>query len=307
MSDITPFMPEKKGSLAMCVVRHNTIKMREEMKKNRKDDLRFSIHYSFVILFVLSFFVNLTWLLVSYFSCLLLHEYFHGLVAKKLGYKIGKIKLLATGAELEAESDEFSFDDEIKIAISGPLFNLILSLLFVVAWWLVPESYNFTLDLCVINLALFSFNMLPIFPLDGGRVLLACLSKKLVRKQAVKICKTITFVFSCLLFLLFIFSIFSSPNFSLGLMAVTLFVGGITEDKQAVYKRNFWQVRKIERSKNKGIEVKYLYVNQQTSKTKLLKLIDARHYTIFVLVDDNLKPVSFIREDELVCSFSGEK
>ena len=42
-------------------------------------------------------------------------------------------------------------------------------------------------------------------------------------------------------------------------------------------------------------------------KTKLLKLIDARHYTIFVLVDDNLKPVSFIREDELVCSFSGGK
>ena len=57
---------------------------------------------------------------------MLLHEYFHGLVAKKLGYKIGKIKLLATGAALEAESDEFSFDDEIKIAISGPLFNLIL-------------------------------------------------------------------------------------------------------------------------------------------------------------------------------------
>ena len=85
----------------------------------KKINLYFSIHYSFILLFVLSLLFNLFWVFVSYFICLVLHELVHAVVAKRLGYKIGKIKLAATGATLEAESDEFGFSEEIKIAISA--------------------------------------------------------------------------------------------------------------------------------------------------------------------------------------------
>ncbi len=269
------------------------------MKKEKKK-IYFSIHYSFFILLFLGFISGVGWLLISYFIFLVLHEFVHSVVAKKLGYKIGKIKLLATGAMLEAESDEFSFSDEIKISISAPIFNLLISIFILGLWWINPESYNYSQDLFVINLAIFCFNMLPIFPLDGGRILLAYLSKNMERKKAVSITRAIAIFFSCGMFLLFIFSLFSDPNFSIGIMAITLFVGGISEDKSAVYKKVFYITRKKQRTFKSGVETRYVMVNKNMEKAKLLKLINARFYTVFLFVDDNLNVVKEVGEAELL-------
>lgn len=268
------------------------------MKKFK--NIGFSIHYSFLIFFLLCLFVGLGGLVLMYFICLLIHEGMHAFIAKRRGYKIGKIKLMATGAVLEAESDEFSFSDEIIIALAGPLINLVLVLLLIVCWWIVPETYNFTLDLCVINLVLFAFNILPIFPLDGGRILLALLSKKLERKNALLITKTITVIISILLFLLFILSLFISINFSLGMMSVTLFISVVTEDKNAVYKKVMFLTRKQERIKKRGVEQKFVFVSDNISPQKLMKLLDAKHYTVFICVDENLNKTKVITEYDLI-------
>ncbi len=273
------------------------------MKKIKLNNY-FSIHYSFLILLLASIIFNYAYLLILYFICLVLHELAHALVAKRLGYRIGKIKLMASGALLEAESDEFSFSDEILIAISGPLFNLFFCLVIIVFWWLVPESFNFTQDLCVINLAIFAFNVLPIFPLDGGRILLAVLSKKLERKYATKITKLIAIIISLLMFFVFVVSLFSMPNFNLAIMSVTLFSQAIAEDKQAVYRRAYFSKRKAERTKKNGVEVRLLYVNKNMPILKLYRMLDARHYTIFVLVDDNMKQTKLLKEDEVIKSLT---
>lgn len=255
--------------------------------KKISDKVSVSIHYSFIILMVSAFFIGVGKLILLYFICLVLHELVHALVAKKLGYKIGKIKLLATGAVLEAESDEFSFQDEILISLSAPTFNLCVSIILLGIWWIYPEVYNYTQDLLVINLAIFAFNILPIFPLDGGRVLLACLSKRNNRKTSVLITKFVAMLLSLFIFILFILSLFSSANFSLGVVSITLFVGAIAEDKKAVYKRILFLERKRIRSKTTGVEIRYIMVDEYINKAKLLKLINARFYTIFLLVDDN--------------------
>lgn len=265
---------------------------------------KFVFHYSFIILFVLSIIFSRWVLMLEYFICLIAHEMVHAAVAKKRGYKIGRINLMATGAVLEAESDEFLFGDEILIAISAPLFNLALAFFIVALWWIFPESYNYTLDLCVVNLALCGFNLLPIFPLDGGRVLLACLSKRFERKTAVRVARIVALVFVLLIFVLFIISLFISPNFSLGLISITLFVGAVSEDKSASYKRAFAMNRKIERTKKRGLEVRYVYVNKDVDDYKLLSLINMRTYTIFIIVDESLEPVGRIDEKEVLNRFS---
>ncbi len=266
----------------------------------KKRKFNYIIHWSFALLLVGSFFVGLGYLVCLYFICLVLHEMCHGICAKRLGYRIGKIKLLATGAVLEAESDQFSYADEVKIALAGPLFNLAFALILVVFWWLVPETYNFTQDLFVINMAIFCFNLLPSFPLDGGRVLLAWLSQRVERKVAVRICKGITICLSLAMFMLFIFSIFTSLNLSLGLVAITLFISGVTEDKSASYKRSLMKQSKLERAKKRGVEIRYLLVSRDLDDYKLYRLLSARFYTIFVLVDQNLHPLSQLTEDELI-------
>lgn len=271
----------------------------ENIVFNKKRRFGFSVHYSFIIMFVASFFVGLANVLFCYFLCLCIHEFCHAIVAKKLGYKIGKVKLLATGAVLEAESDEFSYVDEIKIAISGPLFNLFFSFILIVLWWIFPVVYNFTMDLCVINLAIFAFNMLPIFPLDGGRILLAFLSKNIERSRAVKIVKAITILLSSMIFLIFILSLFHSPNFNLGIIGITLFLGGIVEDKNASYKKTYFFNRKKARLAKRGVEVRYVCVSEKNQNSNLIKMLNARYYTIFILVDSNFNKVRVVEEREL--------
>jgi len=268
--------------------------------KLRKSNLYFSIHYSFLIIILCSFLINIGWLVLLYFLFLVLHELVHYMVAKKLGYKLGKIKLMATGAILEAESDEFSFIDEIKISISAPLFNLFISIIILGLWWIAPEIYNYTQDIFVINLAIFSFNILPIFPLDGGRVLLAFLSTKFNRKVAVKTTKMVSIILILILFSMFICSFFITPNFSLGIMAVTLFMGVIQEDKDASYKRLFFLNRKRDRLNKTGIETRYIMVSESIESSKLFKYINARFFTIFLFVDENFKIKKRLSENEII-------
>jgi len=222
------------------------------------------------------------------------------LVAKKLGYQIGKIKLLITGAVLEAESDEFSFTDEIYIALSAPLFNLSVSIFILCLWWIKPEIYNFTQDILVINLSIFLFNILPVFPLDGGRVLLAFLSKNTNRKSAVVITKIVAILLSILIFILFIFSLFFKPNFSVGIMAITLFVGAISEDKNASYKRLFFSQRKRNRIKKVGVETRLVMVSEKASYATIIKHISARFFTIFLFVDENFNVVKTLNENQIL-------
>lgn len=298
MSDIACSNPEKMGSPESLL---SDIAHRKSMQKikKRKRKTHFSVHFSFLILMTISFFLGLFKVVFSYFFFLCLHECVHAFVAKKLGYGLGKIELSASGAVLDANEDEFSFKDEILIAISGPLFNLFVAFLLIAFWWIYPESYNFLQDEVVVNFAIFSFNILPFFPLDGGRILLGFLSKKIERKSAVKICKTITFVFSILLFFVFVFSLFKTPVFSIGVASVNLFLSAILENKNAVYRRLFLVEKKVEKSKNGGVEGRIVYVHESVTYLSLLRLIDARHFTVFRVIDDSLRVKKEFLETEL--------
>lgn len=298
LSDITLKTSEKMGDCGgvMSNIAHSEKKKKLGQKTRR---IHFSVHFSFVLLLAIGAVFGFLKIIVSYFFFLCLHEAVHACVAKKLGYELAKIQLSASGAVLDGESDEFAFKDEILIAISAPLFNLCVAILLVAFWWIFPESYNFLQDEVVINLAIFAFNILPFFPLDGGRVLLGILSKRIERKNAVKICKAITFVFSCLLFVVFVVSLFSFPVFSLGVASVNLFLSALLENKNAVYRRLFLTERKIKKSKSGGIESQVIFVHQSVSAFKLARLVDARHFTTFLVVDDEFNVKKKIKENEL--------
>ena len=119
------------------------------------------------------------------------------------------------GAVVSGDTDGISVKDEIKIAISGPLLNLGIALFFVSLWWMFPTLYAFTDIIAEANFSLAIINFLPIYPLDGGRVLSASLKGMFGKDRAFLICKIIGVVFSLVLFGLFIFSLFNTLNLSL--------------------------------------------------------------------------------------------
>lgn len=299
MSRIALKNSDKMGSSAFALSGIAPAEKVGKRTKSRLKNVPITIHFSFLILMGVGLLLGVWKILALYFLCLCFHEMVHAYFAKKLGYKLGKIRLSISGAVLDASADEFAFKDEILIAISAPIFNLLVALLFVAFWWIYPESYNFSQDVVIINLAIFGFNILPFFPLDGGRVLLGFLSKKLDRKVAVKICKLTTIIFSIILFFLFVLSLFFAPNFFIGTASVNLFLSAIIEDKNAIYKRLFYFEKKLQKTKKGGIEGQTIYVGNSVSLHSLVKLIDARHFTTFVIVDENFKECNRLTEIEL--------
>ena len=123
--------------------------------------------------------------LISLFS-ILLHEVGHSIIASKYGIKFQKIILFALGGIAVIPNEITVPKKEICMAIAGPLVSFIISGLSLLLWFIFIQSHilavqNFPFDAIffysgIINLVIGLFNLLPIFPCDGGRILRSFLS-----------------------------------------------------------------------------------------------------------------------------------
>jgi Zn-dependent protease len=135
-------------------------------------------------------------LLGALFGCVVLHEYGHALTARFFGIATRDVTLYPIGgvARLERMSERPA--EEFCIAIAGPLVNLAIAAVLgtglLAANLVRPDLLNglvgeFWLMLVGMNVLLFLFNLLPAFPMDGGRVLRALLTAPLGRLGATRV------------------------------------------------------------------------------------------------------------------------
>ena len=114
---------------------------------------------------------------LALFGCVLIHELSHCVVAQKLGVQVRQITLFIFGGVSEmAQSHSNTPGSEFRIAIAGPLSSLGMGIGFAVAGYLLQGSVERILAeaihyLVYVNVLVAAFNLLPGFPLDGGRVL----------------------------------------------------------------------------------------------------------------------------------------
>ena len=116
--------------------------------------------------------------LVFLFLFVLLHELGHSVVARRYGIPILDITLFPFGGMARTLGMPRRPGQELLIALAGPAVNVVLALLILPLWWAGPGGWTGALldTLLLANLMLAGFNLLPAFPLDGGRVLRALLS-----------------------------------------------------------------------------------------------------------------------------------
>jgi Zn-dependent protease/CBS domain-containing protein len=118
-----------------------------------------------------------------FFASLLAHELSHSVVARRKGIPVEGITLFIFGGMAHTRMEFEEPGDEFQIAGAGPLSSLLIALLFWVAAWagsaagLGIEVVGVAAYLAFINVALAVFNMLPGFPLDGGRLFRAAVWK----------------------------------------------------------------------------------------------------------------------------------
>jgi Zn-dependent protease/predicted transcriptional regulator len=131
------------------------------------------------------------------FLGVLVHEVAHSIIARQKGLKIQSITLLMFGGVSQMEEGTPDPKIELPMALAGPLTSLLFGLICSGLVYLTPEM---TTDpgtggvlififgyLGVLNIILFAFNLLPAFPMDGGRVLRAVLAKRMPLYRATRI------------------------------------------------------------------------------------------------------------------------
>lgn len=235
--------------------------------------IRYSVHPLF---FVVGFYYALTgriFVFLIYAFTAVIHETGHSVAAGKAGYRLNKITLTPFGAVASGNIEGLKFYDELFIAAAGPAVNLFTGLLFVAFWWMFPETYAFTDLAAEANFVLAAVNLIPAYPLDGGRILSALLSIKLGENKAAKICKIIGVLLSLLLVAGFIYTVFYTPNVSLLIFAVFVFVGALDRGKENKYVKitSAFDKDRLRR----GVPIKRQAVSKDVTLKTLVKLTDS--------------------------------
>jgi len=143
------------------------------------------------------------------FVCVLIHELAHSYVAVHNGIKIGGITLFLFGGVSEMEDIPRNPKVEMVMAFVGPAISIVLGVIFTAIYFLIPglrdvNSYTGTMValLAYMNIALGIFNIIPAFPMDGGRVLRGFLAERMPYIKATRIAVSIGKLFAYLLALL---------------------------------------------------------------------------------------------------------
>ena len=126
---------------------------------------------------------------VLWFFCILLHEFGHSLTAKKFGFKVKEIILFVFGGVSVITQLPKKPSQEFLIAIAGPVISFVLGIIFFVLSLFTKEGtvlYGLLNFLTVGNFMLGAFNLIPAFPLDGGRILRSLLWNKFGELKATK-------------------------------------------------------------------------------------------------------------------------
>src|SRR5205814_6874147 len=132
------------------------------------------------------------------FLCVVLHEFGHAFAAKAIGINLPDITLLPIGGVARLERMPEEPVQELIIAVAGPLVNVVIALGLFIAGGaqalLNPtavETGGLIAQLLTINIILVLFNLLPAFPMDGGRVLRALLATRMNYARATQVAATV--------------------------------------------------------------------------------------------------------------------
>ncbi len=152
------------------------------------------------------------------------HECAHAYVARRFGFALDKVVLMPYGAVISGDIAGMGRRNELAVLIAGPLANLATGLFFLALWWLYPETYPFTELAASVSFSLFFVNLLPAYPLDGGRIL-RLLFEPIGKKRAKIVCGAVSLLIALGVLGLFVWSCFSAPNFSALAFSLLLIFG----------------------------------------------------------------------------------
>lgn len=220
----------------------------------------------------------------------LLHECGHVFCAAKMGFECEKIKIMPYGAAAVCDLEGIRAGDEIKLALAGPAVNAAICVAVAGLWWFFPQTYAYTDTVMHANVAMLVVNLLPAYPLDGGRVLGCALTKFFGKRVSRITLKVIALVCAAGLTVWFFLS---GYNPTLIIFALFLVFSAIEKAPRAEL-INFASSGKLKR----GMEVKYVLCDNSLTYRQAFSMLDDKRYLVLQLYGED-GVADEITQDEL--------
>lgn len=263
-----------------------------------------NIHITFLILILLVLTAGVKWLFLvsAVFFFVTIHELCHSLVAQSFKVKVKEITLLPIGGVSSMSKMPEKPMQEFLISIAGPLSNVAIILIFFYPMKLLLGADNLFHKLSTdtwkltfayaywINLILAAFNLLPAFPMDGGRILRAILARTMGYRKGTHVAVTFGHIFA----LAFAYFGIVKFNVILIVIAVFIYISASNEEMQVEIKETLkkFRVRDI-------LTHDFVTIKKETTLAKVLELIFHSRQEDFPVVDHGTL-VGFITRQDIM-------
>lgn len=239
-------------------------------------------------------------LIAAIFGSVLLHEFGHALAARRFGIHTPDITLLPIGGVARLERLPERPREELVVAVAGPAVNVVIVALLYVSLWLAGRADplrgfsliggNFWTQVMFVNAWLVMFNLIPAFPMDGGRILRALLASRLGFVKATEIAASIGQAFA---FLFVLLGFFVNPM--LIFIGLFVYMGAAGEASSAQLKA-FADTTPV--AAVMMTDVRALY--RETPLAEAVDLLLRGTQREFPIVDGNGRPVGMLCREDII-------
>lgn len=240
-------------------------------------------------------------LVLVMFICVILHELGHSMAARRYGIPTIDIIISPIGGLARLHEIPKEPIKELVIALAGPAVNVVIAALvgaylhFVLGTELVPAgdnlellgtSFNFLKFVFTINIMLFVFNLVPAFPMDGGRVIRALLSMKFERVMATRVAMWL----ARLIAITFVLLAWHTNNITLGLIGIFVY---IMSGKEYAYVK---MSKKASSKVSEVLRTNYTKLRINDSYQRAIDAYQSGHEKNFLVFDDSENIVGSVPE-----------
>ncbi len=254
------------------------------------------------IFFTLIFFIGYIGEYLIIFMSMAFHELAHALAAEITGRKINLIRILPIGLNVLIDGQEYRLFSNMAIYFSGPFLNIFLCILglAISPFEIVKTEYmNFFI---ISNLYLSIFNLLPVLPLDGGKILNLLLSYRYGLNKAFAYTRRVSFFLTFHIIIVgAIELIISKYNFSLLIIGMYFIYYLRTERMEGALMNIKYLISRRSRLIKKGIyPARDLVVIQSIRIGEVLKNMDFDRFHFVHVLDEKMKVVKVFTEQEVI-------
>lgn len=240
--------------------------------------------------------------LLQAMAALTLHELFHAIVARSMGYTVDSVEFMPFGGVAHLTDQPFSRKAEFYIAAAGPLCNFVVAGAVAVAISLFPVTQYALQYFLTINLALALMNLMPALPLDGGRMLRSILMHFLRPRTATLITAWLGILLSAILLGMTAYMLlFGMLNPFLLIMGAFLLLGAIRELRTAPHAQIAAMLRRKDAfARGEALPMRHVAVREGLSAGSALRQLSSSRYNLLLVLDEDMQTLGQLDEGRLL-------